>query len=157
VLLIPIRSLACVLLATSLIHFSSGTGRVHLLKWTVFIPARTRPRTKLAELPSVCPINAGVLHAGEHSVAYCCAWRRGIHVTPYLCAIQCLLRYLATHGAERSEGKGGEARRSSAALHCCCSIAFLEVSALQHPPHWANTPQYLNKIILAQEFWSFFH
>jgi hypothetical protein len=39
------------------------------------------------------------------------------HVThPYSCAIQCLPRNLATHCAERSEGKGGEARRGSAPL-----------------------------------------
>jgi hypothetical protein len=61
---------------------------------------------------------------------------------PYCCAIQCLPRNLTTHGAERCEGKGGEAKRGSVALHCCCTITFLEVSALQHLPHGVNTPQY---------------
>jgi hypothetical protein len=63
---------------------------------------------------------------------------------PYYCAIQCLPRNLATHGAERSEEKEGEARRGSAALDCCCVIAFLEVSAVQHLPLVANTPQYFD-------------
>jgi hypothetical protein len=31
----------------------------------------------------------------------------------YCCAIHCLPRNLVTHGAERSEGNGGEARRGS--------------------------------------------
>jgi hypothetical protein len=61
----------------------------------------------------------------------------------FCCAIQCLPRNLATQGAERSEGKGGgDATRGSAALHCCCAIAFLEVSALQQLPHGAITLQY---------------
>jgi hypothetical protein len=91
-------------------------------------------------VPSVFPINDGVWHAGEGSVVYCGEWRRGSHVTPpYCCAMQCLPRNPATHCAERSEGKQG-----AAALHCCCAIAFLEVSALQHLPHGANTQQYQN-------------
>jgi hypothetical protein len=44
----------------------------------------------------------------------CCVLLR---VTPtYCCAIQWLPRNLETHGAERSKGKGGEARRGSAPL-----------------------------------------
>jgi hypothetical protein len=33
-------------------------------------------------------------------------WRRGGHATPHCCAIQCLPRNLARHGAERREGEG---------------------------------------------------
>jgi hypothetical protein len=103
------------------IHFLSGTSwellRTELLRepnWTVFILARTRTET---ELPSVSPINAGVLHVGEHSVVYCCVWRRKGHVTPpYCCMIQCLPCNLAMHDAEQSEGNEGEPRRGSAPL-----------------------------------------
>jgi hypothetical protein len=35
---------------------------------------------------------------------------------PYCCMIQCLPRNLVTHCAERSEGKGGEARCGGAPL-----------------------------------------
>jgi hypothetical protein len=38
---------------------------------------------------------------------------------PYCCAIQSLLHNLATHSAEQSEGKGGEARHGSAPLLLC--------------------------------------
>jgi hypothetical protein len=65
----------------------------------------TLARLELAELPSVSPINAGVWHAGECSVVYCCAWCRGGHVITYCCAIQCLPHNLAVHGVERGEGK----------------------------------------------------
>jgi hypothetical protein len=41
---------------------------------------------------------------------------------PYCCTIQCLPRNLATHGAEQSEGKGGDARRGSAPLLLCNHI-----------------------------------
>jgi hypothetical protein len=44
--------------------------------------------------------------------------------------------------ARGKEGKGGEAGRGSIALHYCCAIAFLEVSAFQQLPHGVNTPQY---------------
>jgi hypothetical protein len=96
--------------------FSSLHSRLaeNYFELNCFILARTRTEI---ELPSFSPINAGVLHAGERCVVYCCAWCRGDHVTrPYCCAIQCLSRNLATHGAERTEGKGGEARRGSAPL-----------------------------------------
>jgi hypothetical protein len=71
---------------------------------------------------------------------------------PYCCAIQCLLRNLATHGAEQSEGKEGKARLSLAAFHCCCAVAFLEVSALRHLPHGANMPHNACSFVMKYEF-----
>jgi hypothetical protein len=85
-------------------------------------PTELKTRTE-TELPSVSPINAGVLHAGECSVVYCCA-------------IQCLPRNLATHGAELSERKEG--RHGAAALHFCRATAFLEVSMASTVTAWGK-------------------
>jgi hypothetical protein len=73
--------------------------------------------------------NAGCVFRG----AACFLVPRCVFRPPYCCAIQRLQRRLATCGAWRSEGRGGDAR--------------LEISELQQLPHGANKPHCLKTIL----------
>jgi hypothetical protein len=68
---------------------------------------------------------------------YCCVTTNwGYVILPYCCATQYLSRNLATRGAMRSEGKGGEARRGSAPLllHNRVPWGFW----ISSPPAWGD-------------------
>jgi hypothetical protein len=106
-------------------------------------------------------MNAGVWHAGEHSVVHCCAWHHGGHVAlPYCCAIQCLPHNLATHSAKQSEGRG---KHRSLLLHnrvsrflnvntsrmgqLCHNILILTSLCAPVSPKWDIPIRYLIKIL----------
>jgi hypothetical protein len=97
----------CVLLAMSIIHLSlhSLLAENHFLLNSLL--QLTSVHWLVINLTAFSLFyNAGVLHVRECSVVYCWAWRHEGHVTPpHCCAIQCLPRNLATHGAERREGR----------------------------------------------------
>jgi hypothetical protein len=118
VLFIPIR-LPSVLLSASLIHFWSGTSWELLRTELPRIPTelKTRTETRNGWTAFSLSYKRWSLTCGrpQRCVLLRVTARRS-RDPPYCCAIQCVPRNLATHGAERSEGKGGEERRGSAPL-----------------------------------------